>query len=209
MLIKIKVKPRKGGGKRDEDERTQGRRRRLRKDEFDYCLKLFHTSPWKSVRLSTHVAASVCVCVCVCVFSINVFLGASPRPQWGLKKLFETQWLQITDKENYTVRILSAPKSSQCASSWVCVCVCEMVEDRGFFLPGHMSARMCALCVCFYPSSSEETPRTVCLRLIRYSLPRRDGKETEGARRRRRKEEEQERRRESQRHSGMTDWKEE
>lgn len=45
------------------------------------CLMSFHMSPWKSVRLSTRVAASVCFCVCLCVFPINVFLGASPRPQ--------------------------------------------------------------------------------------------------------------------------------
>lgn len=82
------------------------------------------------------------------------------------------------------------------------VCV-RMVGDRGFL--GRAYACVClyvrVLCVFFYPSSGE-TPHTVCLWLIQYSLSHRE-KATE--RRKEEKNDEMQKRRKSQRNSERTE----
>lgn len=144
-----------------------------------------------SVCLFMCVAVSVCVCflTCMCVIHINLPLWASPWLHSCLKKLFETQWLQITDKENYTVRIYQC-ENHAAVRPHVHVHAPPCLETEGFLAGAYVCVYvcvcMCTLCVCFYPSSGE-TPRTVCLWLIQYALPQRDGKETvrEGGSRRR------------------------
>ena len=139
-----------GGGKRDEDERTQGRRRRLRKDEFDYCLKLFHTSPWKSVRLSTHVAASVCVCVCVCVCS--PLMCSLERPHglnevWrSYSRLSDCRLLirKITLSEFYQRQNHRSVRPREC----VCVCV-RWWKTEGFSCRG-ICLLACVRFVCVF-----------------------------------------------------------